>query len=336
MSNINPNNIDGTYPIAGQDNDSQGFRDNFTNIKNNLSFAKSELEDLAGKVLLKSPLIGTVLSNEMNDAPISGAKIRDFSETVVDHGTVTGMVTMDHTAGHYHTMTLSSDVLLNFTNWPLTGALGRIRVAITVPSNQFSLFLPATVVTGLSSIAGVAGDKIQFGAPDTVIYEFTTSDGGMTIAINDLSRPRLSESLNNSTALQQDVVVSSAVPVNTGLSFDTVAATRYTFSALIPFQPNTNGPNSVVFTIGYAGGGSSVCSIETQESTQFKAWTIAASDDVSAASSQPGTALAMCRINGVFTSGSAGTVHLRAATFNRSWTIKAGATLTSTLVGAVA
>ena len=29
-SSINPNNIDGTYPIAGQDNDSQGFRDNFT------------------------------------------------------------------------------------------------------------------------------------------------------------------------------------------------------------------------------------------------------------------------------------------------------------------
>ena len=32
-SNINPNNIDGTYPVAGQDNDSQGFRTNFTNIK---------------------------------------------------------------------------------------------------------------------------------------------------------------------------------------------------------------------------------------------------------------------------------------------------------------
>ena len=25
-SNINPNNIDTTYPVAGQDNDSQGFR----------------------------------------------------------------------------------------------------------------------------------------------------------------------------------------------------------------------------------------------------------------------------------------------------------------------
>ena len=34
-SAINPNNIDSAYPVAGQDNDSQGFRDNFTNIKTN-------------------------------------------------------------------------------------------------------------------------------------------------------------------------------------------------------------------------------------------------------------------------------------------------------------
>ena len=38
-SNINPNNIDTAYPVAGQDNDSQGFRDNFTNIKTNFSSA---------------------------------------------------------------------------------------------------------------------------------------------------------------------------------------------------------------------------------------------------------------------------------------------------------
>ena len=43
---INPSNIDVTYPIAGQDNDTQGFRDNFNNIKNNLTTAKNEITDL--------------------------------------------------------------------------------------------------------------------------------------------------------------------------------------------------------------------------------------------------------------------------------------------------
>ena len=35
--------IDGTYPVAGQDNDSQGFRDNFTIIKTGLATATSEM-----------------------------------------------------------------------------------------------------------------------------------------------------------------------------------------------------------------------------------------------------------------------------------------------------
>ena len=61
-SQVNPNNIDGTYPVAGQDNDSQGFRDNFTNIRNNLTFAKAEIEDLQNKAVLKSALTNTTLS----------------------------------------------------------------------------------------------------------------------------------------------------------------------------------------------------------------------------------------------------------------------------------
>ena len=41
-SQINPNNIDGAYPVAGQDNNSQGFRDNFTNTINNFTKAADE------------------------------------------------------------------------------------------------------------------------------------------------------------------------------------------------------------------------------------------------------------------------------------------------------
>ena len=45
-SKIVPGNIDGTYPTAGQDNSSQGFRDNFASIKTNFTEARSEIEDL--------------------------------------------------------------------------------------------------------------------------------------------------------------------------------------------------------------------------------------------------------------------------------------------------
>jgi hypothetical protein len=49
-SNINTNNIDVTYPIAGQDNDTQGFRTNFNNIQNNFITAASEISHLQGNV----------------------------------------------------------------------------------------------------------------------------------------------------------------------------------------------------------------------------------------------------------------------------------------------
>lgn len=45
-SNINPSTINITYPIAGQDNDTQGFRDNFSSIKNNFSVAQTEISAL--------------------------------------------------------------------------------------------------------------------------------------------------------------------------------------------------------------------------------------------------------------------------------------------------
>lgn len=49
-SSINTDGLDALYPVAGVDNDSQGFRDNFANIKTNLGHAKTEITDLQGGV----------------------------------------------------------------------------------------------------------------------------------------------------------------------------------------------------------------------------------------------------------------------------------------------
>jgi hypothetical protein len=43
---INPSNIDITFPIAGQDNDTQGFRTNYQNIRNNFIIAAGEISAL--------------------------------------------------------------------------------------------------------------------------------------------------------------------------------------------------------------------------------------------------------------------------------------------------
>jgi hypothetical protein len=48
--------IDVTYPVAGVDNDTQGFRDNFSNIKNALNVADAEISDVQLKVNKLIPL----------------------------------------------------------------------------------------------------------------------------------------------------------------------------------------------------------------------------------------------------------------------------------------
>lgn len=64
-STINANNIDILYPIAGQDNDTQGFRDNFRNIKNNLNTASAEITALQANVAL-TPKITYITGNVGN------------------------------------------------------------------------------------------------------------------------------------------------------------------------------------------------------------------------------------------------------------------------------
>ena len=74
---VNPFNINGNYPIAGQDNDSQGFRDNFTNIKNNFIFIKQEVEDMQSKVILKSALSGSSLDNNFLGSQVKNIQTKN-------------------------------------------------------------------------------------------------------------------------------------------------------------------------------------------------------------------------------------------------------------------
>lgn len=46
MSNINYSTIDETFPVAGQDNDTETFRRNFDSIKTNFRYAQEEIENL--------------------------------------------------------------------------------------------------------------------------------------------------------------------------------------------------------------------------------------------------------------------------------------------------
>ena len=109
-SKIVPGNIDGTFPIAGQDNSSQGFRDNFNAIKNNFTEAKTDIESLqTNKASLNA-------SSDFNNNEVIKAKFKNTSEVVYAHGTTGGAITLNHNNGHYQTITTNASVTLSFSN----------------------------------------------------------------------------------------------------------------------------------------------------------------------------------------------------------------------------
>jgi len=193
-SQINPNNIDGAYPVAGQDNNSQGFRDNFTNTKQNFQYAENEINDLQSKAVLKAALTGGVLDNNMNDNLIFAAKIQDFSATAVTVGTTVGTVLLNYAAGHYQIITTTGSVSLNFANFPTAGSYGYFRIQINITNVAHTLTLPASVSLGLSGIQGISpgtagvSNTITFGVTGKYEFAFSTSDGGATITLFDLNR----------------------------------------------------------------------------------------------------------------------------------------------------
>lgn len=225
MSSINPNNIDGTYPIAGQDNDSQGFRDNFTNIKNNLTFTKTELEDLQSKVILKNALLGTTLDNNLNNAIIKSAQLVKTTETVNDLGIISATTsTVSWNDGHFQFFTLNANTTLTFADWPTSSLYTTLRLQITCgASNQTLTFNTASSnFVGIADIVGASGDTITLTADQVYLFEFSTYNAGADIIIQDLLRNYTSE-----------VTGFDALQANTATIISTTASTSTTTGALI-------------------------------------------------------------------------------------------------------
>jgi hypothetical protein len=182
-SNIVPGNVDGTYPTAGQDNSSQGFRDNFSAIKNNFTEAKTEIESLqTNKASLNS-------SSDFNNNEVLQAKFKDTSEVVYAHGTTGGAITLNHNNGHYQTITTNASVTLTFTNFPASGSLGRIVLDITCAAVAHTLTIPSAVIVA-DNVTGGDGssDTITFPDDKRFLYEFLTPDGGTTILMHQIGK----------------------------------------------------------------------------------------------------------------------------------------------------
>jgi len=223
-SQINPNDINTAYPVAGQPNNTQGFRDNFTAIQTNFQAAENEINDLQSKVVLKAALTGSTLDNNMNDALIYAAKIQDFSATTVNVTATAGSIVVDYSAGHYQSISTSGNINLSFINWPTTPNLGYIKIQLVIDTPGRTVTLPAAVTLGTAGVQGYAGNVITFADTGTYEFAFQTKSGGSTITMFDLNRPLRFYTNPLLLASSEDLAASAAASLATTASYFSTAA----------------------------------------------------------------------------------------------------------------
>lgn len=224
MSIINPNNINGSFPVFGQDNPTQGFRDNFTNIKNNFVAAKAELEDIQGKVLVKSALSGGVLDNDMDGGTITNAQLKAYTQTFLGLGQQFSDVTINFEDGNFQYMETGNDVTLTIENWPTdtttAAAYATLRLWLQVSSTlgtPHTVTFPANVNINSASIKGMDDETktVTFPEGGNYIFDLSTMNGGTNIFISEVSRNRIDAELTadidtiNANVTAANVIIST-------------------------------------------------------------------------------------------------------------------------------
>jgi hypothetical protein len=148
-SQINYSAINTAYPIAGQSNDSQGFRDNFTAISAGLAEAATEISALQSNALLSANLSSSAaVVNNLLGSTISNGLYLQFNGTFYNGGTISTATNIDLNNGPAQKFTLAATDTVTFVNWP-TASFGSVRVMIVSDQNsvEYPVFSTANAGT---------------------------------------------------------------------------------------------------------------------------------------------------------------------------------------------
>ena len=225
MSAINTNGINTSYPVAGVNNNTQGFRDNFTSIKNNLTTAATELTDLQNKVIVKSALKGSSLNNDMANTMISNVLTKSFRASTYNLGNnISETQLLNVSAGDVQYGTIVGNTTLTFGGWAPDGTQSNVEVIFNIDANAAGsvITLPSTKIgTELQPTEGMTlsvktlenyDSSNNFVGPPTadatftntltipygvnkLHYVFSSTDCGTTIEVTPVDRPRKAASV---------------------------------------------------------------------------------------------------------------------------------------------
>jgi hypothetical protein len=256
MSTINTNPINVNYPVPGVNNNSQGFRDNFASIKNNLDIAGTELTDLQNKVVVKQALTGTTINNDMANTLISNALTRGFRATTYNlGGALAGNVLVDTSLADVQYGTVAANTTINFGSWAPTGTQSSVQLRLGVSNPNAVITFSGNVAvsnnTGATTLENFVanGSSLTVTAPYGVTemdYLITTIDCGTNLYIEPLNRPRISTQVQQRTPaptgfqgdLAGDVAVDSTYAYVCTGTFNSGGANTLTRTATASYSSN--------------------------------------------------------------------------------------------------
>jgi hypothetical protein len=133
VSNINYLSINETFPVAGQDNDTQVFRDNFDTIKTGLRVSKEEITDLQDNV------VRTDIDNDLGGNLIQNTILQNVSLRKKDYGSPITAPTQEISFNQalYHVIRIGATCSLSFAEFPSTvidgeslGKIGKVTLEL--------------------------------------------------------------------------------------------------------------------------------------------------------------------------------------------------------------
>jgi hypothetical protein len=175
--------IDEAFPVPGVDNESQGFRDNFSAIKDTLVQAKSDIQDLQESRLdISSP------STDLSRNTIENANLTANTYAFNIGGGISASQNISYNAGSFHYLGLSGgtsispvELVLSNIPSPTTPVVAVFRVVVRGDGTaRFFTFNTETVGAfyvddswpATLSVTSATGGKM---------FEFWTYDGGNTV-----------------------------------------------------------------------------------------------------------------------------------------------------------
>jgi hypothetical protein len=161
VSNINYLSINENFPVPGQDNDTQVFRDNFDTIKQSLRIAGEEITDLQDNVAR------TDLDSDFNGKTVQNAVLLNTVAKKLDGGNYENpTLTIDYENGSYQIFRFFQDTTIQFQNLPNDDVFS--GQAVGKMTLEFYGGNSGTVVNAGSFVIGTSYEIVTVGTTDWV------------------------------------------------------------------------------------------------------------------------------------------------------------------------